>query len=79
MLVSEGEQAVWLWGQEGQDPTRPAPAGLNCFHLSPWEHELWKMTGLREWNGKSGVGERTSKSMWWSAADWWCLQRMGLC
>lgn len=44
-------------GQEGQDQARPAPAGLNCFYLTPWEHDLQKVMGLRKWNSGSGFEE----------------------
>lgn len=56
ILAPERGQTAWPWGQERQDPERPALTGLNCFYFTPWEHEPRKMVGLRGWSSKPGTG-----------------------
>lgn len=55
--------------REGTDPMaigtrRVGPSkGINCFALSPCEDEPWKTLRLRDWNRKSGAGERTERCL----------------
>lgn len=58
MLAQERGQIPWpRTGRVG-----PSKA-INCFTLFLCEREPWKMLGLREWNRKSGAGERREKCL----------------